>query len=209
MTVHSLEEDIQFVQQFQGYVVQIIATVKAWESIDASAIERAREDGNPNEVCYDEDEAPKIRKYKATYGELRTNINFEQVRVRNIATRYQLVLNENWIFNIPTQRKGSPDNYAFTFDTGTESAIIREIQILRGALSNDLREARRLESRPLWRKLWADYILQAAKWFIKPEHSKYTAIAILLILVASVLWCLGYDAKGIVEIIKAFKASAK
>lgn len=184
MSVHNLEEDIQFVQQFQGYIVQIIATVKAWESLDAVAWEEARESGTPNEICYGLDESRKINEYNATYRQLRTTINFEQVRLRNIAARYQLGFNENWIFNIPTERHASPGTYAFTFDLHTESSIIREIELIRGALSNNVREERRREARPLWRKFWADYLLPAAKWFVKPEHSKFTLIAGLAIVVA-------------------------
>jgi hypothetical protein len=207
VSVNSLEEDIQFVQQFQGYIIQFIATVKAWESLDATAWEEARESGTPNEICYGLDESRKIKEYNATYRQLRTTINCEQVRLRNIASRYQLGFNENWIFNIPTERHASAGigNYAFTFDLHTESAIVRDIELIRGALSNDLREEKRREGRPFWRKFWADYLLPAAKWFVKPEHSKFTLIAGLTIVVALVFRSLGYDGKTIVEIVKAIR----
>lgn len=205
VSAHSLEEDIQFVQQFQGYVVQLIAAVKKWESLDAAAWEEAREEGHPHEICYDEDDGRKIKECTNTYSRLRTTINFEQIRLRNIAARYQLGVNENWSFKIPAQRNVNPNTYTFTFDANTEGTIIREIELIRGALSNDLREERRRETRSIWRKSWEDYLWPVAIWFVKPEHSKFTLIAGLAIVVALVFRSLGYDSKTIVEIVKAIR----
>jgi hypothetical protein len=81
--------------------------------------------------------------------------------------------------------------------------------LIRAAIGEDTKHQQLLALRPWYKKRFEDQLEPGARWFLKPEHSKYTAIAILLIVVAFVLSRLGYDAKGIVEIIKAVKGSAK
>jgi hypothetical protein len=46
-------------------------------------------------------------------------------------------------------------------------------------------------------------LILTARWFVKPEHSKFALIAGLAILVALILRLLGFDGKTIVDIIKA------
>jgi hypothetical protein len=205
MSVQSLEEDLQFVQEFHTHMVQIIEAIKGWERTDAAAIDQAREDGNPDGVCYDEGQSRKIKEYTKTYRQLRTTINLELVRLRNIAGRYQLAFNENWIYKIPTSNQRDPNAYTYSFDSSAEAATIRDIDLILGALNNNLREEKRQAARSRWIKVRDDYLFPGARWFLKPEHSKFTLIAGLAIVLALVLRSLGYDSKTIVEIVKAMR----
>lgn len=203
MSVRNLEEDLQFVQTFHGYIVQYIAAVNGWEQIDAQVGE-IRE-GGKTEYYYSEEQFAALKKHESSYRSLRDTINLEVIRVRNIASRYQLAFNENWIYNIPTQRPKSGQQYMCTFDESIENAIYRDIFLIRGAISDNLKSERRREARPWYVKVWDDRMLPTLQWFVRPEHSKFTLIALLAIAVAVVLRALGYDGKVIVEIVKAIR----
>jgi len=205
MSVRSLENDLGFVQEFQDHVVQIIAAINGWERIDAAVVEQAREDGHPDEVCPDEDQSRKIREYKEVYWRLRTIINLETVRLRNIASRYQLTFSDNWLYNIPTEHRPTPTSYCYSLNKTSEAAIIRDIELVRGAVSDSLRTEKCLEARRWYVKFRDDYLLPTAVWFVKPDHSKWTLIAVLIIVVAIALRLLGYDAKTIVDVAKALR----
>ncbi|MGD0499256.1 MAG: hypothetical protein ABSC23_12560 [Bryobacteraceae bacterium] len=203
MGVQSLEEDLQFVHEFHGYLVQLIDAVKSWETTDARAVERGRE--RHERAYYEKEEAERIEGFRQVYGRLRTTINLGAVRLRNIAARYQLGFNEGWIYRMPASEQTNPNEYMFSFGPQAESAIIRDIQLIRGAIDNDLRIARRLAARPWRRRVYEDRVLPTARWFISPEHSKFTLVAGLATIVAVVLRLLGFDGKTIIDIIKAIK----
>jgi hypothetical protein len=194
MSVHTLEEELGFLQIFHNHVIHLIDTVKAWERLDAAAIEESNKNREP-EVSYSLEAAKNIRQYTKSYEELRTLINLQLVRLRNIAKRYGLVFNEHWIYNLPTTRPRTAEGYTFTFDDYNENSIIRDILLIRGALNDNIREEKRRESRPRWLKVRDDYVFPVAKWLIKPEHSKFTLVAILVIVCAIVLHLFGFDAK--------------
>jgi hypothetical protein len=205
MSVNSLEDDLQFLQVFQDHVAQLISTVQRWEELDCEALEYRREEGDPSAIGLSFEDATKFNTLRESLPQIRSNINFEIVRLRNIATRYGLSFNENWLYITPTIGRSNP-TYAFSFTESLENAIFRDIILIRGAVSDDLKNERRRGARPRRVKARDDYIFPLAHWFIKPEHSKFTLIAGLAIVLALVLRLLGFDGRTIVEIIKAIKS---
>jgi hypothetical protein len=105
---------------------------------------------------------------------------------------------------MPASGRNNP-NYIFNFLPDLENSINRDLTLVRAAIDEEIKHNQRQALRPRRRKVAEDWVVPVFHWFTKPDHSKYTVIAALIIVVAFFLWCLGYDAKGIVEIIKAFK----
>ena len=207
MTVLKLQGDADFVQKFQFAVVQYISAVREFEALDSKAL--AEKSKDPDVVGLDLDELTRYNALKVELPQLRANLNFEVIRIRDISSRYQGTgLNEGWLYHLPGSGRNNPQ-YVFQFQADLENSILRDLVLIRAAIGEDTKHQQRLALRPWYKKRFEDQLEPVARWFLKPEHSKYTAIAILLIVVAFVLSRLGYDAKGIVEIIKAVKGSAK
>jgi hypothetical protein len=203
MTVQTLREDLQFLERFQGNVAQYIQVVRDWERLDAAAVEEAHGDGN--EAHYTEEDSQRVKAYARMHRELLTSINQEIIRLRALVTRYQLAFDELWLFHSPTEGQTTPGIYSHYFTPGRENTIRREIELIRGALTLDLKLEQAREARSWGATLYEERILPTAGWFIKPEHSKFTLIAGLAILLALVLRLLGFDGKTIVDIIKAIR----
>ena len=80
-----------------------------------------------------------------------------------------------------------------------------ELLMIRGAASQNVEREEQKAARWWLRKCYEDYLLLVANWFLRPEHSKYTLIAVLAVLAAIALRALGYDGRTIVDVVKALR----
>ena len=126
---------------------------------------------------YNNAESKEVKQCAQVYSQVRTTINLELVRFRNIVTRYQLIFGENWLKALPAKQHKTDPQYRYTFHAEMTSAVIREFELIRGALSDNLRQEKKRDARHRWTKLREDCIFPTAKWFIRPEHSKITLTA--------------------------------
>ena len=87
MTVLKLQGDADFVQKFLFAVVQYISAVREFEALDSKAL--AEKSKDPDVVGLDLDELTRYNALKVELPQLRANLNFEVIRIRNISSRYQ------------------------------------------------------------------------------------------------------------------------
>ena len=159
------------------------------------------------EIVLDEEDGHALKTLKEDFTALRSTINKEIPRLRSIGIRYGMEFSSNWMYRQPTQQLHQIHNntYVFSFDDQGRAAIVREIELIDGAVAHDVQQEGARLLRPLYVKLWADYLFPAVRWIFHGEHSKITITGFVIIIVVLFLRIAGVDLKTLTELVKTIR----
>jgi len=129
----------------------------------------------------DEEDGHALKTLKEDFTALRSTINKEIPRLRSIGIRYGMEF------------------------SGNRAAIVREIELIDGAVAHDVQQEGARLLRPLYVKLWADYLFPAVRWIFHGEHSKITITGFVIIIVVLFLRIAGVDLKTLTELVKTIR----
>jgi hypothetical protein len=202
MSVAEAQDDVSFIISFQDTVVTLIRNVQEWESTDS-----ALDIDSPDRTALDE-----MAKYRAWYDREHTTISTQLVRFQFLCLAYRVTFPENLLFVVPTSGKSSYNSdYRYSFPEVSKQAILRSIQMLRGAaernLADEQQKALEEQNRPpiprstrLWRIFTQTLDLLDKRGYLKPVV--FTGLALLIIWV---LHLAGFDFKTALEVYKSVK----
>jgi hypothetical protein len=132
MSVAEAQQEVDFIEEFQSQVKEMVRLVEAWEEQDAQFIASNPTGNLPAD--------PHRHAYNPSYENLHDQISGKLARFKELCNRYGTTFSENILFVVPTEGRGGggvrAGTYRFAFPEGSKRQILRTILGLRARRSD-------------------------------------------------------------------------
>jgi len=136
------QQELDFIREFQGQVIEMISLVGEWEQRDAQFIAAQPDGSRPDDVHRDT--------YHSSYENLCDQISNKMGRFNSLCRRYDFEFPECLLFVMPTKGRGGDGVragvYRFSFPIDVKTEIFGTIRMVEGAASRHLEQEARREA---------------------------------------------------------------